>query len=266
MSREDAVLSWQAVDTRKHVELDDYSSWSPRGTAYKKQNLHAVVAYPILNDDKCLGVLGLGRDKPGYGFTPDQIRFGSLLANLTALILNNAQLREALREQSIHDPLTGLFNRRYMEEVLKQHLSRATRQLHPLGMIMIDIDHFKQFNDAHGHAAGDLLLREVGRLLQNHIRVEDIACRYGGEEFLLILPGASLAETRERAGLLGREVKELRVEHEGRMIGGITLSAGVAVYPDHGNTQDSIMRAADAAMYRAKHGGRDRITLAEKAV
>jgi diguanylate cyclase (GGDEF)-like protein len=263
MSREDAMLSWQAVDSRQHVVLEDYNNWSLRGTAYDDQILHAVVVYPILNDAECLGVLGLGRDKPGYEFTTDQIQFGNLLANLTALILNNAQLREALREQSIHDPLTGLFNRRYMEDVLKQHLSRVTRQHHPLGMIMVDIDHFKRFNDAHGHAAGDALLREVGRLLQNQIRVEDVACRYGGEEFLLIMPGASIAETWDRAGKLRREVKELQIEHEGRMIGEITLSAGVAVYPEHGSTQDSLMRAADAALYRAKQGGRDQAFLAE---
>ena len=263
MGRDDAVLSWQAVDSGRQVVLEDYSHWSLRGAAYNDQNLHAVVAYPIMNDDECLGVLGLGRDKPGYEFTTDQIQFGSLLANLTALILNNAQLREALREQSIHDPLTGLFNRRYMEEVLKQHLSRVTRQHHPLGMIMVDIDHFKEFNDAHGHAAGDAILCEVGRLLQNQIRVEDIACRYGGEEFLLIMPGASIAETWDRAGQLRREVKELQIEHEGRLIGEITLSAGVAVYPEHGSTQDSLMRAADAALYHAKQHGRDQVVLAE---
>ncbi|HUG33756.1 MAG TPA: PAS domain-containing protein, partial [Anaerolineales bacterium] len=263
MNRDDAVLSWEAFDTRQPVVMKDYYNWPLRGAAYDEHILHAVISYPILNEDECLGVLGLGRDKPGYEFTVDQIQFGRLLANLTALVLNNAQLREALREQSIHDPLTGLFNRRYMEEVLKQHLNRVTRQHHPLGMIMVDIDHFKRFNDAHGHAAGDALLREVGRLLQNQIRVEDIACRYGGEEFLLIMPGASIAETWDRAGQLRREVKELQIEHEGRMIGEITLSAGVAVYPEHGSTQDSLMRAADAALYRAKQGGRDQAFLAE---
>ena len=266
MGRNDAVLSWEAFDTRQHVVLDDYYNWASRGKAYHDHVLHAVAAYPILNDDECLGVLGLGRGRPGYEFTMDQIQFGRLLANLTALILNNAQLREALREQSIHDPLTGLFNRRYMEEGFKQQLGRATRERQPLAMLMIDIDHFKQFNDTHGHATGDVLLCEVGRFLKKNIRIEDIACRYGGEEFLLIMPGASLQEIEGRAERLRSEVKELQVEHDGKRVGNISLSVGVAAYPEHGSSQESIMRAADAALYRAKQSGRDRVIVAEDAI
>ena len=179
------------------------------------------------------------------------------------MALSNLRLREALREQSIRDPLTGLYNRRYMEEVLKQQLSRVTRQLHPLGIIMIDIDHFKLFNDTHGHAAGDALLRELGRFVQSHIRGEDIACRYGGEEFTLIMPDASLEAARQRAELLRQEAKQLRLRDAGQSRQAITLSAGVAIYPQHGRTIETVLRAADAALYRAKQEGRDRVIVAE---
>jgi diguanylate cyclase (GGDEF)-like protein len=181
------------------------------------------------------------------------------------MALSNLKLREALREQSIRDPLTGLYNRRYMEEVLKQHISRVTRHLHPLGIIMIDIDHFKHFNDTNGHAAGDALLRELGEFLQRRIRGEDVACRYGGEEFILIMPEAFLEAAHQRAELLRQGAKGLRVRDAGQSLGGITLSLGVAIYPQHGRTIENILRAADSALYRAKQDGRDRVVVAEKA-
>ena len=183
----------------------------------------------------------------------------------TTLALSNLKLREALREQSIRDPLTGLYNRRYMEEALKQQLSRVMRQLHPLGIIMIDIDHFKNFNDTYGHAAGDALLRELGQFLQSHIRGEDIACRYGGEEFTLMMPDISLEVAQKRAEHLRQEAKQLRVQDAGQFHEGITLSLGVAIYPQHGRTLDIVLRSADAALYRAKQEGRDRVVVAEKA-
>ena len=220
--------------------------------------------FPILNDDQCLGVLALGRDKAGYEFTTDQIQFGRFFANLTALVFNNAQLREALQEQSIRDPLTGLFNRRYMEETLKREVRRVTRQLRPLGIIMIDIDHFKDFNDTYGHTMGDALLQNLGEFLQSHVRGEDVACRYGGEEFILIMPNTSIATAEERAEYLREAVKQLQVESDSQPSDGITLSLGIAIYPEHGRTMEAVLRAADAALYRAKQEGRDRVVIAEK--
>ena len=182
-----------------------------------------------------------------------------------AMALSNLKLREALREQSIRDPITGLYNRRYMEEALKQQLRRATRQLHPLGIMMVDIDHFKRFNDSYGHAVGDVLLRELGHFLQSNIRSEDIACRYGGEEFILILPDASLEAAQHRAEHLRKEAKQIQVHDAGQACGGITLSIGVALYPLHGRTMEMVLHAADVALYRAKREGRDRVVMAEKA-
>jgi diguanylate cyclase (GGDEF)-like protein len=130
---------------------------------------------------------------------------------------------------------------------------------------MIDIDHFKDFNDTYGHAAGDALLSELGQLLKSHVRNEDIACRYGGEEFLLIMPYASLEAAQERADHLRQDARQLRWQEADQFPEAITLSAGVAIYPQHGRTIETVLRATDAALYRAKHDGRDRVIVAESA-
>ncbi|MCC6300147.1 MAG: diguanylate cyclase [Anaerolineales bacterium] len=261
VNRNSAALSWRAFDTRAPAVLDDYSTWAQRRDVYDEFSLHAVADFPILNQESCIGVLAAGRNQPNYPFQQEQLQFGGLFTGLVALVIESAQLREALREQSIRDPLTGLFNRRYMDETLKREVSRMTRQLHPLGIIMADIDRFKSFNDTHGHAAGDALLQEIGKFLQSHIRNEDVACRYGGEEFILIMPDATLETVKERAELLRREATKIRIE---RVEQGVTLSLGFAIYPQHGKTIDEVISAADAALYQAKQRGRNRVMMAEK--
>jgi diguanylate cyclase (GGDEF)-like protein len=211
-----------------------------------------------------LGILHL-QSSSRDAITEPKHQLAYTVVEQASMALSNLKLREALREQSIRDPLTGLYNRRYMEEVFRQQLSRVTRHLHPLGIIMIDIDHFKLFNDTHGHAAGDALLRELARFLQNHIRGEDVACRYGGEEFILIMPDTSLETARQRAEQLRQDVKGIHVRDADQSLEGITLSLGAAVYPQHGRNREDVMRAADAALYRAKQEGRDRVVVAEKA-
>jgi diguanylate cyclase (GGDEF)-like protein len=179
------------------------------------------------------------------------------------MALSNLKLREALREQSIRDPITGLYNRRYMEEALQQQVSRMTRRRHLLGIIMIDIDHFKRFNDTYGHRAGDALLHELGLFLQSNVRGEDIACRYGGEEFLLIMPDISLEVVEKRAEYLRQGAKQLRVQEAGQLSEPITLSLGIAIYSQHSHGIEEVLCAADQALYRAKHEGRDRVVIAE---
>jgi diguanylate cyclase (GGDEF)-like protein len=184
------------------------------------------------------------------------------LAERLALALANLKMNEDLRNQSLRDPLTGTFNRRYMEESLEREIFRAARQGITLGIIMIDLDHFKRFNDSYGHVAGDVLLRELGFLLRKHIRGSDIACRYGGEEFTLILPETSLEVVRKRAEELRLAAKRLKVWHVYRWLGSVTLSLGVAVFPDHGPSAKAVLQAADEALYRAKQAGRDRVWVA----
>ena len=164
-----------------------------------------------------------------------------------------------LREQSVRDHLTGLFNRRYMEETLERELLRAARKKVSLGMIMLDVDDFKQFNDTWGHAAGDEILRELGLFLLRQVRGEDIACRYGGDEFILILPDASRDVTRQRAQFVGESAQMFHLQFEGQNLAAVTLSLGVAIFPEDGLTSTTILRAVDAALYRAKHNGRGRV-------
>ncbi|MGB7874966.1 MAG: sensor domain-containing diguanylate cyclase [Anaerolineales bacterium] len=184
------------------------------------------------------------------------------MATQTILALTNLQLQETLRGQAIRDSLTGLFNRRYMDESLGREISRAVRKGHTLGIIMFDIDHFKDFNDTLGHEAGDAVLRELGAFLLKQFRSEDIVCRFGGEEFIIILLGASLDNAQKRSEALRKEVKQLDVYHRGTLLNKITLSIGVAAFPDHGNDAETLLRAADHALYRAKNEGRDRVVVA----
>lgn len=151
-----------------------------------------------------------------------------------SLAIANLRLREALRTQSIRDPLTGLFNRRYMEETLERELSRAARNEQAVALLMFDLDHFKRFNDTFGHQAGDVLLRALGDFLMHRTRGQDVPCRFGGEEFAVILAGADIEGAQMRAEVLREEVKTLTVQHAGQVLGRISLSAGVAVFPHHG--------------------------------
>ena len=168
-----------------------------------------------------------------------------------------------LREQSVRDHLTGLFNRRYMEETLERELHRASRSQHPLGIIMLDVDDFKQFNDTHGHSVGDEILRKLGNLLLGQIRREDIACRYGGDEFIIVMPDASRIVTHDRAKLICTYAKQSHLQFEGQTLEAVTLSLGVAVFPEDGANGIAILKAADDALYRAKREGRGRVVVAE---
>ncbi|MFZ5449203.1 MAG: PAS domain S-box protein [Thermodesulfobacteriota bacterium] len=215
---------------------------------------------PMMAQGEAIGILHLQKNSDGGG---NNLEATALLAATVgegvALALANLKLRETLRSQAIRDDLTGLFNRRYMEETLERELHRVTRQGIPLGLAMLDLDRFKQYNDTFGHHAGDELLRALGRLIKSQIREDDIACRYGGEEFLIIMPGASLEVTLDRTEQLRRCVKQLHELRPGQFLHPITISIGLAVFPDHGSTGSALIQAADAALYRAKKEGRDRV-------
>jgi diguanylate cyclase (GGDEF)-like protein len=184
------------------------------------------------------------------------------VAGILALAVSALNLQERLRHEAILDPLTGLFNRRYLDATLDREIHRAARSQRPLGVIMLDLDHFKRLNDSFGHQAGDEFLRAAGDYLESHVRAGDIACRFGGEEFALVLPEASLANTSARAEKLIAGLRELRLEHRGRALDPVSMSGGVAAFPEHGSTAEELLRAADHALYRAKALGRNRVVVA----
>jgi diguanylate cyclase (GGDEF)-like protein len=179
-----------------------------------------------------------------------------------ALEIGNMKSRDALREQSIRDPLTGLYNRRYLEESLQRELLRAvrmTRRRAGLAVLMIDVDHFKRFNDEHGHEAGDIVLGAIGSRLRRVVRASDIASRFGGEEFVVVLPEVTPARAMVRAEQVRAAVEALCLDHHGEALPPVTVSVGVAMYPQHGDSVEILLRAADHALYGAKRDGRNQI-------
>ena len=226
----------------------------------------AYVCTPVTAQGNSLGVFYVASEARGdegsAGLNRAKQRLADTVAAQLGLGLSNVQLREILRSQSIHDPLTGLFNRRYMVETLERELHRARRVGNPLALLMVDIDGFKQQNDAFGHDAGDAILIELAALLQRSLRKEDVACRYGGEEFVLVLPDAAMESAARRAEQLRDAVRRMRVPYQGTLLGPITVSIGVAAFPDHGSDGTSLLKSADTALYEAKKAGRDRVTLA----
>jgi diguanylate cyclase (GGDEF)-like protein len=162
-----------------------------------------------------------------------------------------------MREQANHDPLTGLYNRRYLNDTLQRELNHARRDGTPTAIAMLDIDHFKNINDTYGHDAGDLMLRELGRLLRENVRKSDIACRFGGEEFVLVLLDSSLESCRQLLGKINTLVKEMQIHYGEQLLGSMSMSIGIVEASQHEMTADELLSAADKALYAAKRAGRD---------
>jgi len=174
------------------------------------------------------------------------------------------QRERRLQEQAISDSLTGLYNRRYLNEFLPRELARSARNAMPVAVILIDLDHFKQINDSFGHEAGDIVLAAVGSLLKGNVRGSDIACRYGGEEFALILPETDAEAAARRAEGIRVAISALELRHAGEPLGKLTASFGIAVFPEHARDTDDLLRVADIALYSAKAAGRNRVVIGQR--
>jgi diguanylate cyclase (GGDEF)-like protein/PAS domain S-box-containing protein len=245
--------------TQAYLVYDSKNAMNCRHVSAEAPGSYLCV--PMMALGEIMGIFHLRKQTPEDQEQMKAIgQFATTVAETMALALANLKLRETLRSQAIRDSLTGLFNRRYLEETLERELSRSKRADSPLGVIMMDLDHFKEYNDTYGHNAGDELLAALGHTIQEQMRREDIACRYGGEEFLLIMPGAPLEVAVERAQIMNESVRQLHTQD--RALKPITISAGVAIFPAHGATGKDVIKAADAAMYQAKEEGRDRVVVA----
>ena len=223
---------------------------------------NTYLCIPILAQGEALGILHFQATDENPGLADAELSLKTTFAGQVGLSVANIRLHEALRTQSIKDPLTGLYNRRYLEEMMERETRRAVRAEQGLGVMMLDLDHFKKFNDTYGHDAGDAVLRETASFLLKSVRAEDIVCRFGGEEFVVILPVADLKTTQARAERIRSRLREVSVMHQGQSLGTITVSVGVAELPQHGTSQKELLEAADAALYRAKREGRDRVAVA----
>ena len=196
-----------------------------------------------------------------YGYILKPFNEPELLVTIRLALQKHNQYKD-LHQQSTRDALTGLFNRRFLEETLGNEEAKYKRHQNSFSIILIDVDHFKQFNDTHGHAAGDYVLQAVSGLLQHQVRETDLVCRYGGEEMLILLPECDLAQAGAIAETLRSKLAALSLSFEGGDLGSVTASLGVACYPHHGATGSETIKTADQCLYQAKQTGRNRVVLA----
>ncbi len=206
-------------------------------------------------------MLGLFHLETPTGMTPEQSfnwkQKAVTVSEGVKISLSNLKLRELMHRQANHDPLTGLFNRRYLEDTLPRELNQARRKNDPTSVAMLDIDHFKKFNDTFGHDAGDLILREMGHLFKESLRKSDIACRYGGEEFVIVLFDSTQKESLKRFETIRDRINNLQLRYREQLLGRMTVSIGIAEATDNSMTAEELVTAADKALYAAKNAGRD---------
>jgi diguanylate cyclase (GGDEF)-like protein/PAS domain S-box-containing protein len=265
------------------IENDISSSLTTLQNGGQTKNMkRGWMGVPMIIGDRVIGMLALDKNAPNF-YTQEQSQIALAFAAQAAIAIENARLysdaqkelmekieaeekllklQKELEEQAIRDSLTGLYNRRFLDETLSRELSRAERDKYSISVVMLDLDHFKNFNDSYGHEVGDLMLKQLGRMLSSQVRAGDIACRYGGEEFVVVMPKASLSVARQRANDWRIRFENQTIEHEGEVLNA-TLSAGVAVFPLHGTTSEEIIRRADQAMYAAKAAGRNQVNIAQ---
>ncbi|HTR27580.1 MAG TPA: sensor domain-containing diguanylate cyclase [Terriglobales bacterium] len=232
----------------------------------------ASICIPLVANGEAIGILAIQDNGSAASEADAQSNrmarnqhLARAVAEHIALAVANLGLRESLRVQAIRDPLTGLYNRRYMQEFLERELHAARRKQRPVAVLMLDLDHFKRFNDTFGHSAGDRALASIAEILQRSVRVDDVACRYGGEEFTLILPECSLQQAMIRAESIRARVAESHSQREGNPADPITVSLGVAAFPETTDRVDLLLKLADEALYQAKREGRNRVIQARAA-
>jgi diguanylate cyclase (GGDEF)-like protein len=231
------------------------------GVSTDLSSLHLCI--PLLDQDGVLGLLQIDDYSPAVRNNKNPFLLPEALAKHLSLSISRLKLRDLLKDQAIRDPLTNLYNRRYLNEVLEREMQKAKRYSRPLSILMIDIDYFKKINDTYGHESGDDVLRTIGVLLLKYYRKSDIACRFGGEEFTLVLPETSLAIATQKAETLRKAVADLHIPSQGIVIEGVSISLGVAAFPQDGRSAKTLISAADRALYKAKRLGRNRVEVTQ---
>ncbi len=268
----DEIATWGDIQGDGHFDPkncwairlgDSYSVYSSTPKLYcshvkSHTQLYPSLCVPMIADGETIGALHL--QFLNILEIPQSIQnLSEMVAQNLALSFANLRLQHKLRYQSLHDPLTGLYNRRYLEESLRKEIDRARRKQQFMSVIMLDIDRFKRFNDVYGHRAGDLVLSKVGTYLRSAIREYDIACRYGGEEMIIVMPDASRDDSVLRAETIRNDIKAINLEYDGKQLESITVSIGISCFPNDGTNSEKLISAADKALYQAKEEGRDRV-------
>lgn len=273
----DGWASWNGGDHKDHIHPD--SCWGlRRGRVYEYGSgevtfvcEHAephdgrpYFCFPILAHGETVGLMHLRAHSADCENFAANKKLARMCAEQISMAISNVQMRDQLHDQSVRDPLTGLFNRRHMTDSLRKGISRCQSHGSRLSLIAIDVDHFKKFNDNHGHDAGDMVLRAVGSVLEQACDGDEVACRPGGEEFTLILPDTTPEDALTRAELVRQAVEEVTVRYGEKALPRVTISIGVSHYPSHGTMPQDLMRAADEALYEAKARGRNQVYVANQ--
>ncbi|XQU08976.1 diguanylate cyclase [Halomonas sp. LY9] len=275
------VVAWGDTQATGDLYIVEGDCWAlRRGKPYEVNgsNAHDMVCthigsqagrhycMPLSAHGSMLGVLHIALTETKPKEWENRKQLAQAVAEQISLSLANIQLRERLQQQSVRDPLTGLYNRRYLEESIQRELGRAKREHTPLTVIMLDLDHFKRINDEYGHSTGDKVLVALSELLKGSLRGEDLICRFGGEEFTLILPGAALEIALQRAEQLRMTIEQLRIDGGHEDLLQVTSSLGIATFPNHGDDAQVLLDLADDALYDAKNAGRNQVAVATKQV
>ncbi len=250
---------WALRKGKFHMSHDELSSTTCPHMSGTDQH---CVCIPLSAYGETLGLLHIATDQISQN--ANNIAF--TVAEHLGLALANLNMQRKLQEQATRDPLTGLYNRRHMEEFMDKALKLGARHETSFGLLMIDIDHFKRFNDTFGHDAGDYVLASIADIIMQNIRAEDLAFRVGGEELAVILPLANLEQSMQCAEKLRGIVKSFHWVYKGLSLGKVSMSIGVAMFPEHGQAAEQLVKAADVALYQAKSGGRDACLPAELVV
>lgn len=267
------IVTWGEPVKHSSIITPDQCWALRKGHTYIIKNAHAnlicehisedqAVPYmciPLMAQNALIGLLHLDFASENQALSDENRLLISAVTETLALAFANIKLRETLRIQSLHDSLTGLYNRRFFNEFILKAISTAYRNQSHLAVVMIDIDFFKQFNDNYGHDVGDMVLEELGKLLQNEIRSNDLACRYGGEEFLCVLSDCTLDDAIKWSEKLRSKISNISIRFASHKIENITLSIGISIYPDDGLTAPILVESADQALYHAKRTGRNKV-------
>ena len=259
--KEGQGVGGRVMAERAVFQTEDYCAdvrlVNPHDVALRAEGLRTVIGLPLFNRNRVVGVFYAARRQPRL-FHAQEITILEMLASQIAVALENARLYEDVRQESIHDPLTGIFNRRLLEQRLREEERRAARHGRPLSLLMVDVDDFKRYNDTQGHAEGDKLLKALVAAMADALRTTDVLARYGGEEFVVLLPETDLPEAI-RAGERLLEAVRDRCAFQGDDVSAVTVSVGVAAFGDGHPDEPSLIERADAAMYQAKQQGKDRV-------
>ncbi|MFV1491524.1 diguanylate cyclase [Phaeobacter sp. JH18-32] len=274
----DGCASWNGGSHKDHIHPEE--CWGlRRGRSYEfgsseidfvcehaePHDGRAYYCFPILAHGETVGLMHLRALSDATEEFRSSKKLAQMCAEQISMAIANVRMRDQLHDQSVRDPLTGLFNRRHMTETLRKSISSSQKSGTPLSLIAVDVDHFKKFNDNHGHDAGDMVLRAVGSVLEQACDGDEVACRPGGEEFTLILPGVSQQDVMTKAELLRQAVEAIVVRYGEKALPGISISLGVAHYPRHGTMPQDLLRASDEALYEAKAKGRNQVCVASAA-